>query len=198
MNPKKISVGLLLTVFLAFVLGASFITPIQNTIDEAKDKVFSVSSDSEFEVGTLTNLTTSDGLVLESTETAGTYESQIYETTGTDWNETTVTANITNSTDSSVSVTVEFSDDGFSTVKDSTTTTLSDGANTVDLSGYDSQDVRVKLDLSRTGTSVTTPEVESFEATGTTAGAEGTLLGLVVLFFVVGLIVYGAKSMMGV
>lgn len=197
MEFKKLSAGMIISIFLVFVIGASMFPAVTSAIGSATERVFSVSSDSQFTEGTLTNLTASDGLKLESAETSGTYVSHIYETTGTDWNDSVIQATISNPTNSSVTATVEFSNDGFSSVADSTQETLSDGSNSIDLSAYSYSDVRVQLDFSREDTGTTTPEVNSFEVTGTSGGTSSLLLGLVGTLFVLGIVGYGARQFTG-
>jgi len=72
----------------------------------------------------------------------------------------------------SVDATVEVSDDG-SSVKGSTTVSLSDGGNTYDISGLpDAQYARVSTSVTGAGDLETTPEIDTYSVTGQVASGD--------------------------
>ena len=119
---------------------------VLNTVSDSTDFQRSVSTDTEWNLGTLTNLTASNGQIdLDANEKNGKYTSQAFTLDG-NLERTAVDATVYDK--SSISYTVEVSDDGFSSVKDSKTYSLSNSTDTltVDLNG---DNARVKADFSR-------------------------------------------------
>ena len=189
------SLGAMISVLVMVLLAFAMFPAISGQISDIETFSVLVDSDSDFSEGTLTNLTTSgENLVLESSETDGTYVEKYSRSDSINLDNATVSVNLTNSTDSTVELKVETSSDRFKNVKDSKIQELNDGSNSIDISGLSGEYVRVTLTFSRTDTGVTTPEVENYNLEGVLTGSSITLLGVITILVVVGVIVSMVKS----
>lgn len=189
------SLGAMISVLVMVLLAFAMFPAISGQISDIETFSVLVDSDSDFSEGTLTNLTTSgENLVLESSETDGTYVEKYSRSDSINLDNATVSVNLTNSTDSTVELKVETSSDRFKNVKDSKIQELNDGSNSIDISGLSGEYVRVTLTFSRTDTGVTTPEVENYNLEGVLTGSSITLLGVITILVVVGVIVSMVRS----
>jgi len=165
MKTKKLGGKGVVVMAIVVILGLSFVPVIGGVISSTVELQETVETESDWNEGTLTNLTVQsdyggedDVLVLQDTETSGHYESKEFlYNDPVEFYKIGVGNMISEPDNSSINITVKTSDDGFQTIKNEKTVSLNNGGDEIDLSGWEATGFKFELDYYRDSTSVTNP-----------------------------------------
>jgi len=136
----------------------------------------SIDTENEWDQGTLNNLVSTGGILsLDGNSENGDYTSQTFDVSDGIPDNGTITPTVFNNSVSDLNLTVETSDDGFSSVKQSQTYELDNSSTDFDLTSFSSaSDLRTKLDYENTYVA------ETFSVDTNTQWNSGTLENLTV------------------